>query len=88
MAQETTVTISESLEKEIQEFLERRSDGRTLPDVVDEAVRQYLALKTLESESVFKPVRRTLRITPAIPGSGLSDVSEKHDDYLADILPE
>ena len=63
-------------------------DGLTLDELVHVAVRQYLALKILESESVFKPLRRTLHVTPAVPGSGLHDVSERHDEYLADTVNE
>lgn len=88
MANTTTVTISESLEEEIRAFLEHTSDEQTLQDFVDEAIRRYLTLRTLETESVFKPVHRKLDITPSVPGSGLTDVSEKHDEYLAGTLPE
>ena len=88
MVQSTYVTIPEELEREIRDYLASCGEELTLPDLVSDALRQYLALRTLEAESVFQPKRRMLHVTRAVPGSGLADVSERHDDYLADKLPE
>ena len=55
-------------------------EGAVLPpdEVIQAALREYLAARG------YIPPRRPLRITPAVNGSGVSDISVDHDCYFAD----
>lgn len=78
-----TITIPDDLEKQLDEYLERQEAPPSLTALVQAALRSYLREKRFE-EMEFQPPTRPLRITPAEKGSGLTDVSIRHDEYLAD----
>jgi hypothetical protein len=58
-------------------------------ELVLKALRAYLMeeLLRLEAINLDRP-RRTLRITPVERGSGRSDISDEHDQYLAEAIAE
>lgn len=55
-------------------------EGAVLPldEVVQAALREYLAARG------YVPPREPLRITPAVSGSGVRDISADHDRYFAE----
>jgi hypothetical protein len=55
-------------------------DGATLPpdEVIQAALREYLAARG------YVPPKQPLRITPAVRGSGMRDISIDHDRYFAE----
>lgn len=55
----------------------------TLPDDLARELETYLQRQQL-LERDYQPAHRTIRITPAAQGSGVSDVSVEHDRYLAE----
>lgn len=72
-----TMTFPDDLAKAVDKYLASQEAPPSLTTVVQAALRQYLG------ERGFLRARRTLAITPAGRGSGRSDVSRSHDDYLA-----
>ncbi|CAN5536093.1 hypothetical protein BH23CHL2_BH23CHL2_16280 [soil metagenome] len=84
-----TITITPQLDAEIEEYLEFNRDNGDLSTLVGDALRDYLARRRDELE-IINPdrPRRTLRITSAREGSGRSDVSINHDNYLVEELME
>ncbi len=76
-----TITIPDDLEDELEAFLVSQETRPSLTGVFETALRRYLQEKGLALRQ-FRPPSRPLVITPAEKGSGLTDVSEKHDLYL------
>lgn len=72
-----TITIADDLRPGLEAYLRQQEVPLALTAVVQSALREYLAHRGFVAPS--KP----LRITPASKGSGKSDVSLRHDDYLA-----
>jgi hypothetical protein len=72
-----TITIGDDLEQELEAYLRQQEAPPALTTVVQSALREYLAHRG------FGRPARPLRITPAFKGSGKSDVSLRHDEYLA-----
>jgi hypothetical protein len=72
-----TMTFPDDLADAVEKYLASQEAPPTLTTMVQAAVRQYL------SERGFLRTRQILQITPAAKGSGRSDVSQKHDRYLA-----
>lgn len=81
-----TITIPHDLEVEVAAFLRAQDPPPTLTALVQSALRQYLGNRRLE-EREYRPAKTRLSITPAARGSGVSDVSEHHDRYLAEERP-
>jgi hypothetical protein len=73
-----TMTLPDDLAKAMDKYLASQDAAPSLTTVVQAALRQYLG------ERGFLRTRRTLAITPAAKGSGRSDVSQRHDRYLAE----
>jgi hypothetical protein len=82
-----TITLPPELEHEIEEYLGFQRDEEDLSRLVRDALSDYLQRQRSRLR-IVNPDRpyRTLRITPAAEGSGLSDVSINHDKYLAEDL--
>lgn len=72
-----TVTISADLEKALDVYSSRQEVAPTFTALVQAALREYLARRGAAAPE------RPLRITPAIKGSGKSDVSQRHDEHFA-----
>ncbi len=72
-----TVTITEDLQAGLDAYLRQQEVPLALTALVQTALREYLAHRG------FAPPAKLLRITPAAKGSGKSDVSVRHDEYLA-----
>jgi metal-responsive CopG/Arc/MetJ family transcriptional regulator len=73
------ISLSNELFKALQKYLQQHP-RMSVMSVVEVALRQYLG------EKRSRQARRTLKVTPSRRGSGRSDVSQKHDRYLAGIL--
>lgn len=78
-----SVTLSDDLEREVEAFLARQEPQPSLNALIDVALSRYLDQRKLDALQ-FQPATRPFRPTPAAVGSGLSDVAERHDDYLAE----
>ncbi len=73
-----TVTIPDDLAKAVESYVRAQEARPPLTAVVQAALRQYL------TERGYLRAAGPLRITPLRRGSGLRDVSQAHDRYLAD----
>jgi len=73
-----TVTIPDDLQKAVDNYVRSQEAPPPLTAVVQAALREYL-----EHRGYLRRTVRFLRITPAIKGSGRSDVSLDHDRYFA-----
>lgn len=71
------MTLPDDLAEAVESYQEAQEAPPSLTTVVQAALRQYLG------ERGFLRKGRALRITPAPKGSGLRDVSQRHDRYLA-----
>lgn len=80
-----TITLTPELEEEIEQYLGFQRDEEDLSQLVRPALNAYFEQQRNELR-IVNPDRphRTLRITPAPKGSGLSDVSIHHDKYLSE----
>jgi len=72
-----TITMTDDLEAAIAAYQQDQEVPPALTAIAQAALREYLA------ERGYLSPRRALRITPAREGSGQSDISERHDRYLA-----
>ncbi len=73
-----TVTIPDDLAKAVESYTRDQEAPPTLTIVVQSALRQFLTVRGyLQPHGPF-------HITPAKHGSGLRDVSQEHDRYLAE----
>ena len=72
-----TIKLDAKLATALDGFVRNQRARTSVEAVVKKALRVYIA-----SGEKRRP-RRVLRVTPATRGSGLQDVSEKHDRYLA-----
>ena len=78
-----TITIPDELERDLERFMAAQATPPTLAALVQSALRRYLAEEQFRLRD-YRPPRGPLRISPAKRGSGLSDVAESHDRYLAE----
>lgn len=72
-----TITMTDDLEQAVAAYQRDQEVPPALTAVAQAALREYLA------ERGYLSPRRALRVTPAPRGSGVRDVSEDHDRYLA-----
>ncbi len=71
-----TITITDDVEAALDAYVKRQDVTPALTSVVQAALREYLARRG------FTPPAKPFHITPAKKGSGKSDVSLRHDEYL------
>jgi hypothetical protein len=83
MIKRATVTLSDDVGRDLEEYLARTTPTPSFTAVVQTALRQFLAQQKLESLG-FRPAAGPLRITPAEPTRVLRHVAEQHDQFLAD----
>jgi metal-responsive CopG/Arc/MetJ family transcriptional regulator len=76
-----TVTLPDDLAQALAAYVQEKGVSHT--KVMQTALREYLQNRQL-LERDYQPARRTIRITPAAQGSGVSDVSIEHDRYFAE----
>ena len=76
-----TMTLPDDLAEAMETYQNAQEAPPSLTTVVQAALRQYLG------ERGFLRTRRPLQITPALKGSGRSDVSQQHDRYFAEAAP-
>lgn len=74
-----TITLTDDLERAIEAYSRDQDMPPPLTSVVQAALRQYLA------ERGYMPASRRFYLSPARKGSGRRDISERHDEYLAQI---
>ena len=73
-----TVTIPDDLDKALETYVRDQEAPPTLTVVMQTALRQFL------SQRGYLRARGPFHINPAKRGSGLADVSRKHDRYLGE----
>ena len=73
------MTVPDDLAEAVDNYLRAQEIPPTLTAIVQTVLREYLRGRG------FLPVRRLLKIRPAKPGSGRSDVTENHDLSLAGV---
>lgn len=71
-----TMTLPDDLEQALANYTQAQEAPPSLTTVVQAALRQYL------SERGYLRVRKPFKITPALKGSGRSDISQNHDRFL------
>jgi metal-responsive CopG/Arc/MetJ family transcriptional regulator len=74
-----TVTFPDDLAEAVDKYVDSQEAPPSLTAVIQVALRQYL------EERGFLRTRRPFEISVAKKGSGRSDVSQEHDQYLAGI---
>ena len=73
-----TVSVSDELEESLDHYLQDQEVAPSLTALLQAALKDYLAERGyLRRTSAFM-------ITPASEGSGLTDISQRHDQYFAD----
>lgn len=72
-----TVTLPDRLATDLEAWLDTQETPPTFTVVVQAALAEYLARRGAGWPA------RSLRITPAEKGSGLADVSLRHDEHFA-----
>lgn len=73
-----TITLPDELATAVERYTRAQENPPALTTLVQSALRQYLR------ERGYLRAPGPLRIRPAPRGSGHSDVSERHDHYLAE----
>lgn len=75
-----TITLDDELEDAVEAYQRAQDAPPPLTAVTNAALREFL-----EERGFLTPVaRRSFRITPAERGSGATDVSARHDEYVAE----
>ena len=75
-----TVSVSDELEESLDHYLRDQEVAPSLTAVLQAALKDYLAERGYpRRESAFK-------ITPASEGSGLTDISQSHDQYFSEAV--
>ncbi|MGO9452602.1 MAG: CopG family ribbon-helix-helix protein [Candidatus Binataceae bacterium] len=72
-----SITLPDDLAAAVEAYLQDREVRPSLTSIIQAALRQYLV-----DRGYFR-ASGSLRITPARKGSTVSDVSTRHDRYLA-----
>ena len=78
-----TITFPDDLERKLETYYARQPAPPSLSKLVQVALNEYLE-NLMWQERGRRARRGSLRVTPAERGSGQSDVSERHDQYLAE----
>ena len=75
-----TVSVSDEIEESLDDYLRDQEVAPSLTAVLQAALKDYLADRGyLRGASAFK-------VTPASEGSGLSDISQSHDQYFSEAV--
>ena len=75
-----TVRVSDELEESLEHYLQDQEVAPSLTALLQAALKEYLAKRGYPRRaSAFK-------ITPASEDSGLTDISQSHDQYFADAV--
>lgn len=73
-----SITLPDDIAEGVNAYVRTQETPPALTTVVQTALREFLR------DRGFLRAYRPLKITPATKGSGLSDVSKKHDRYFAE----
>ena len=76
-----TVTLPDALEEELDAYLLKHEAPPNVSTVLHVALRQYLRSQRLK-EREYRPGPGALKLPVAKRGSGKSDISSNHDEYL------
>ncbi|MGF1471085.1 MAG: hypothetical protein ACFB50_04980 [Rubrobacteraceae bacterium] len=79
-----TITLSDELEKVLEDYQRSQDVPVPLTAVTQAALREYLAKRGFPTT----PEKRSFKITPARKGSAEKDVSSEHDRYFAEAAEE
>ena len=77
-----TITLTDELEKELDRYLKRQPAPPSLTAILQAALRFYLREQLQLDERQYQPPKNAFKLTPAKTGSGVTDTSAHHDDYL------
>ncbi|HEU4742722.1 MAG TPA: hypothetical protein VFS50_14105 [Meiothermus sp.] len=77
-----TVTLNDELEQALEEYLSTQKPAPSLTALVQDALREYLLQAKLRQVQ-YHPARKPWRPLISPKGSGLSDVSLRHDEYAS-----
>ena len=72
-----TVSVSGELEESLDHYLQDQEVAPSLTAVLHAALKDYLA------ERGYPRRASAFKITPASEGSGLTDISQSHDQYFS-----
>ncbi len=72
-----TVSVSGELEESLEHYLQDQEVAPSLTAVLHAALKDYLA------ERGYPRRASAFKITPASKGSGLTDISQSHDQYFS-----
>ena len=75
-----TVSVSDELEESLDHYLQDQEVAPSLTAVLHAALKDYLA------ERGYPRRKSAFKITPASEGSGLTDISQRHDEYFAEAV--
>ena len=78
-----TITIPDDLNHDLENFLASHEAPPSLTNVMQTALRSYLEQRKW-SERSFRPPEKPFAISAARRGSGKTDISANHDQYLQD----
>ncbi len=78
-----TITIPDDLDHELEDFLASQDAPPSLTNVMQTALRNYLEQRKW-SERGFRSAESPFAIPTASQGSGKTDISTNHDQYLQD----
>ncbi len=76
-----TITLTNELEEALNHYLASQETPPSLTTVVQVALRDFLQMQKLK-ERGFREAKGTPQLSAAKRGSGLKDVSAKHDKYV------
>ena len=72
-----TVSVSDELEESLEHYLQDQEVAPSLTALLQAALKDYLA------ERGYARRASAFKITPASEGSGLTDISQGHDQYFS-----
>ena len=75
-----TVSVSGELEESLEHYLQDQEVAPSLTAVLRAALKDYLA------ERGYARRASAFKITPASEGSGLTDISQRHDEYFSEAV--
>lgn len=78
-----TITIPDELENQLNQYLSRQDPPPSFTALMQTALREFLRQRELTARG-FGPPKGRLAITPARNHDGPTDVSVRHDHYLAE----
>ena len=79
-----TMTIPDDLERDLNTYIDAQETRPSLTVIFQAALRQYLQERLLLKMRRYRAPKRRLKVSPAKCGSGIVDISARHDKYIGD----